>query len=101
MIRDTSGPTGHNVGFRLPVRRGEAAREGIARGSKDGDQCADRQAQQCAATDARAVGNHVAEFHSAARREVLTGFEESSEDEHRKACYDSSASIPESDHRQE
>jgi len=37
----------------------------------------------------------------AAGREVLAAFEESSEYKHGKACYDSPAYIPESDHRQE
>jgi len=45
-----------------------------------------------------AVGNHVAEFHGAAGREVLAAFEESSEDKHRKADYDSTPPITESDH---
>ena len=45
-----------------------------------------------------AVGNHVAEFHGAAGREVLAAFEESSDDKHRKADYDSTPPITESDH---
>jgi hypothetical protein len=49
-------------------------REGIARGSEDGDQRSDRQAQQGAATDARAVGEDIPEFNRAAEREVLTAF---------------------------
>jgi hypothetical protein len=65
------------------------------------DAGADRKARQGAATDALAVGHHVAEFHGAPGRGVLAGFEESSEDEHREDCYDPSTFIPESDHRQE
>ena len=45
-----------------------------------------------------AVGNDVSEFHGAAGREVLAAFEESSEDKHRKADYDSTPPITESDH---
>ena len=74
--------------------------EGITRGSEDGVQCAKRKTQQYTATDAGTVGNDIPEFHGAAGGEMLAGFEQSSEDEHRKAHYDSSAFIPESDHWQ-
>src|ERR1039458_8151319 len=60
----------------------------------------DRKTQQYTATDAGTVGNDIPEFHGAAGGEMLAGFEQSSEDEHRKAHYDSSAFIPESDHWQ-
>src|ERR1017187_9313014 len=50
---DTSGPVVTTwVG---DCQGNEAAREGITRGSEDGDAGADRQAQQGAATDARAA----------------------------------------------
>jgi len=39
---------------------------GIARGSENGDPCADRQAQQGAATDAGAVGEDIYKFNRAA-----------------------------------
>src|ERR1017187_10263219 len=55
-----------------------AAQRGIVRGSEDGDHCADWQAQQGTATDACAVGDDIPEFHRAARREVLTAFQEDS-----------------------
>jgi hypothetical protein len=51
------------------------------RGSEDGDAGADWQAQQGAATDARSVGEDIAEFNSAAGREVLASFEEESQNE--------------------
>ena len=70
MRRHTSGPVGHNGVS--DCQGNEAAQEGITRGSENGDQRADRQAQQGAATDAHAVCNHVSEFHGAAGREVLT-----------------------------
>ena len=57
-----SGPAGHNEG-KSSWREDRAAHQGIARGSEEGDQCADRQAQQCAATDAHAICDHVPEFH--------------------------------------
>jgi len=78
----------------------EAAQEGIARGSEKGDQRADRQTQQGAATDAHAVCNHVPEFHRAARREVLTRLHEDSQKEHREAWHKPTAAIPKSDHWQ-
>src|ERR1019366_1449529 len=49
----TSGPVGHNMFS--DCQGNEAAQEGITRGSEDGDAGADRQAQQGAATDARAA----------------------------------------------
>ena len=42
----------------------------ITGGSEDGDQRSDRQAQQGAATDARAICDHVPEIHRAARGEM-------------------------------
>jgi hypothetical protein len=56
--------------------------------------------QEGAATDACPVGEDISEFHGVAGREMLAGFEENSENEHRKTHYDSSAFIPESDHWQ-
>ena len=73
---------------------------GITRVSENGDPCADRQAEQGAATDARSVGDDVAEFDGAAGGEMLTAFEKNSQYEHRESCDNASAPIPESDHRQ-
>ena len=73
---------------------------GITRVSENGDQCADRQAEQGTATDAGAVGDDVAEFDGAAGGEMLTAFEENSQYEHRESCDNASAPIPEADHRQ-
>ena len=58
---------------------------GIARGSDEREECSERKAQQGAATNAHTICDYVPEFHGAAGREVLTGFEENSEDEHREA----------------
>ena len=97
-VDTTLAPGVTKEGIRLQL--GSAAQEGIARGSNQRGQGAERKAQQGAATDASAVGDDISEFHGAAGREVLAGFEQSSEDEHRKAHYDSSAFVPESDHWQ-
>jgi len=43
------GPVGHNKQIR--AQQESAAQEGVARGSEGGDRRADRQAQECAATD--------------------------------------------------
>ena len=93
----TSGPVGHKEG---KSKWDRAAQEGITLGSENGDQCADRQAQQGAATDARAVGDYIPKFNSAARREMLAEFQKDSQEKHRKAYDDSSAFIPKSDHWQ-
>ena len=95
---ELSGPParGHNVGFRLSVRR----QAGITRGSEDCDQRADGWGQQNAATDANTVRDHIPQLNNAARREVLTRFEEDSQDEHRDACHNPASPIPESDHWQ-
>ena len=53
------------------------------RGSDEREECAERKAQEGAATDSCAVGEDISEFHGAAGREVLAGFEKNSEDEHR------------------
>src|SRR5580658_5416401 len=65
----------HRVPQKSQRGGGISREEGIASGSEDGDAGADRQTQQGAATDAGTVGQDVAEFHYAARREVLAGFE--------------------------
>ena len=51
-------------------------------GSDNGDQCADRKAQQGAATDSDTVGNHISEIHGATRREMLARLHEDSQKEH-------------------
>jgi hypothetical protein len=63
----TSGPVGHNA--RL----------------EEGNQGANWEGQQGAAGDADAVGDYVAEFHGAAGGEMLSGFYEGSQKEHREA----------------
>ena len=73
----TSGPVGHYEG-KSSWREDRAAQEGITRGSEDGDQCPDWQAEQGAATDARAVGDYIPKFNSAARREMLARLHEDS-----------------------
>src|ERR1035438_2692909 len=77
-LNNTSGPVGHITGFRLPVRRSRAGGN-CARGSENGDQGSDRQAQQGAATDAGAVGEDIPEFHRAAGGEVLARLREDSQ----------------------
>ena len=67
---------------------------GITRGSEDGDAGADRQAQQGAATDARSVGDDIAEFNSADGREVLASFEEESRNERVAAGCEAGFSLP-------
>src|ERR1035437_11092759 len=64
---------------------------------QNGDARADRQAQQGAATDARAVGEDVPEFPGRAGGVALGGFEEESEEQHREACEDDSAAIAEAE----
>ena len=54
-----SGPASRNEAS--GDRGGDAAQEGITRASEDRDQRADRRAQQCAATDAGAVGGQSSE----------------------------------------
>jgi len=48
----------------------------------------------------RAIPEHIAEFHGAARREMPASFEGDSQNKHREGCPDPPAPIPESDHRQ-
>ena len=70
-------------------------------GSENGDQRAERQAQEGAAAYADAVGDYVAEFHGTAGGEVLTGLHEGSQEEHREACHKAPATISKPDHGQE
>ena len=80
----TSGPAFLNIVFQVVSGIVEsAAQGGIARGSDEREECAERKAQEGAATDSCAVGEDISEFHGAAGREVLAGFEKNSEDEHR------------------
>jgi len=46
-------------------QRNEAAQEGMARGSDERDERAEWNAQEGAATDAGAVGEHISEFDGA------------------------------------
>jgi len=70
-----------------------------ARESQNRDAGADREGQQNAATDARAIYNYIPEFHGSAGREILAGFQQHSENEHGKTCGDPPPAISESDGR--
>src|ERR1039458_4688160 len=94
---DTSGPV--VTTWVSDCQGNEAAQEGITRGSENGDAGADRQAQQGAATDARAVGDYIPKFNRAARREMLARLHEDAQKEHREACPKPSPAVPKSDHR--
>jgi len=62
---DAARPAGSQHGV-SGCQGNEAAQEGIARGSENGDQGANGEAQQGAATDACAVGENIPEFYGAA-----------------------------------
>ena len=55
---------------------------------------------ETAATDACAICEDIPEFHGAARREMLAGFHENAQNEHRESCSDPLAAISKSDNRQ-
>ena len=93
----TSGPVGHNVGFRLLVGR-EAAQEGITGGSENGEEGADRLAEEGTTTDAGTVGDYIPSRHRAAGREMLAGLHEDAEEDHGEACPKAVPAVPESDH---
>ena len=59
-----------------------------------------RNTKQGATSNSSAIGDHTAEFDSAAGREVLPGFYQNAQDKHGEACGDSSPPVAESDHGQ-